>query len=76
MRDLLKPPGDRPKVFYRGYDVYDFDNMGFVSAGPEAERLGYRFDVSEKGNGNQGHSYGTDLTESEIQALLEFLKTE
>jgi hypothetical protein len=46
-----------------------------VSSGPEAEAEGFRFDTSEKGNGNQGHLYGTDLSEPEKQDLLEFLKT-
>lgn len=31
LRDLLEKPADRPKVFYRGYDLYDFENVGFVS---------------------------------------------
>ena len=76
LRDLLKPPEERPKVFYRGYDVYDFDNVGFVSDGPEVERLGFRYDTSKKGNGNQGHEYGTNLSQKEIDDLLEFLKTQ
>lgn len=32
MRDLLNPAAERPTVFYRGYDVYDQEKMGFVSA--------------------------------------------
>ena len=76
LKDLLKPPGDRPKVFYRGYDVYDFDNVGFVSDGPEAERVGFRYDTTRTGNGNQGHEYGTDLSQREIDDLIEFLKTQ
>jgi hypothetical protein len=28
LRDLLEPVGDRPKVFYRGYDVYDPERVG------------------------------------------------
>ncbi len=34
--DLLKPPAERPGVFYRGYDVYDPVNVGFES---RAERI-------------------------------------
>jgi len=40
MKDLLEPPGNRPKLFYRGYDVYDQENVGFVTMGPEAEQVG------------------------------------
>ena len=76
LRDLLNPSEERPKVFYRGYDVYDFDNFGFVSDGPEAERLGFKYDTTERGNGNQGHEYGTKLSQQEKDDLLEFLKTQ
>jgi hypothetical protein len=31
LRDLLNPTGERPAVFYRGYDVFDQKNVGFVS---------------------------------------------
>jgi mono/diheme cytochrome c family protein len=65
----------RPATFYRGYDVYDFSSVGFVSSGPEAEKVGFPFNTSERGNGNGGHLYGTQLSVPERQALLEFLKT-
>ncbi|MDP8922516.1 MAG: cytochrome c [Chloroflexota bacterium] len=73
--DLLEPPERRPAVFWRGYSVYDYDNVRFVTSGPEAERLGWRHDTSVRGNGNGGHVYGTDLTPEEKAALLEFMKT-
>lgn len=73
--DLLKPAGQRPPTFYRGYDVYDPAQVGFISAGPNAEREGRRFDVSQPGNGNAGHEYGTTLPEPDRRALLEYLKT-
>ena len=76
LRDLLAPPEERPAVFYRGYSVYDYENLGFVSSGPAAEAAGFRFDTRQRGNGNQGHLYGTDLDQREIDALLEYLKTQ
>ena len=76
LRDLLSPPEERPTVFYRGYNVCDFENMGFVSSGSAAEASGFRFDTTERGNGNQGHLYGTNLDPDEIDALLEYLKTQ
>ena len=76
LRDLLAPPEQRPTVFYRGYNVYDFKNLGFVSSGAEAEASGFRFDTTERGNGNQGHLYGTSLAPDEIDALIEYLKTQ
>jgi mono/diheme cytochrome c family protein len=74
LRDLLKPVAERPKVFYRGYDVYDPVNMGFVSQGSEAEKAGTKFDVSERASGNQGHEFGTTIPEAEKNALIEYLK--
>ncbi|HKY29768.1 MAG TPA: hypothetical protein VJM12_17645, partial [Pyrinomonadaceae bacterium] len=70
-----EPPENRPKTFYRAYDVYDQQRVGFVSSGPDAEREGWRYDVSVKGNGNEGHLWGTNLTADEKKALVEFLKT-
>ncbi len=75
LRDLLEPAAKRPKVFWRGYDVYDPVKVGFVSDGPEAQRVGTRLDTGSKAGGNQGHEFGTGLTAVEKEALLEYLKT-
>jgi mono/diheme cytochrome c family protein len=75
LRDLLEPPDQRPKVFFRGYDVYDQQRVGFVSTGPDAERVGFKLDTNLPGNGNTGHVFGTDLAADEKSALLEYLKT-
>ena len=100
VRALLTPEEQRPRVFYRGYDVLDPVDLGFISvrcpseesdeaapAGsgsygePGANRLcmparsGWRMDTAERGNGNRGHSFGTDLATDEKDALIEFLKT-
>ena len=29
----------RPAVFWRAYNVYDYDDVGFVSSGPQAEPI-------------------------------------
>jgi hypothetical protein len=75
LTDLLEAPENRPKQFWRGYDVYDQQRIGFVTAGPDAERAGTQLDVSRPGNSNVGHTYGTTLTAEEKRALLEYLKT-
>lgn len=75
LRDLLKPVAERPKVFYRGYDVYDPLNVGFVTSGFDTKRHGWKHDVTERGNGNQGHTYGTTLSSGEKDALIEYMKT-
>jgi hypothetical protein len=73
--ELLAPPEERTERFHRGYDLYDPDRVGFVSAGAEARRFGTRYDTREPGNGNQGHLWGTNLPAEEKRALLEYLKT-
>ena len=74
LADLLTPPAERPKVFWRGYDVVDQANVGFVATGPEAEKAGSRYDTAERGNGNAGHDWGTDLPPEQKLALIEYLK--
>lgn len=74
LRALLFPE-ERPAVFRRAYDVYDFTNVGFVSSGPEAEREGVPFDTRLRGNGNGGHLYGAQLPPDVRVSLLEYLKT-
>ncbi len=75
LRDLLQAPGDRPKVFWSGYDLFDQANVGFVARGPEAERVGTRYDTSSRGNGNGGHAFGVELPPPDKEALLEYMKT-
>ena len=75
LRDLLEPPGQRPQVFYRGYDVYDPVAGGFISNVPEeAGKPFTRFSTADAANSNQGHLYGTDLSPGEKAALVEYLK--
>lgn len=73
--DLLQLPEKRPAQFFKGYEVYDPTNGGFVTSGPEAEKVGFLLKTSVSGNSNQGHLYGTSLTDAEKRDLLEFLKT-
>ena len=77
--ELLGPASERTKVFYRGNDVYDYKNAGFVSNVAEQNgRRFFRFDTAQTGNGNGGHEgpeYGTNLPAEQKWALLEYLKT-
>ncbi|MFZ2649315.1 MAG: hypothetical protein WA210_04320 [Burkholderiaceae bacterium] len=78
LRDLLNRPEDRPKRFCRGSDVYDWESVGFASAmSPQDGATGcgeyFVFDTTQPGNGNQGHFYGTSLSEADKTALLAFL---
>jgi hypothetical protein len=63
LRDLLNPASDRPEVFYRGYDVFDQQKVGFVSEKakfteegrsteePNDPRRYFKFDIKEKKEG-------------------------
>jgi len=74
LRALLFP-AERPTVFYTGYDVYDWKNVGFISSGPAARSEGFRYDTRLRGNGNSGHLYGTRLPSKHRLAIIEYLKT-
>lgn len=76
LADLLKHAKDRPKQFYRGYNVFDPVNVGFISQGPEAAKYGTYYDATLPGNCNAGHEYGADLPEDQKRQLIEFLKTD
>jgi hypothetical protein len=75
---LLLPAEKRDKTFYIGAWEFDPINVGYVTAEAPGAFL---FDTTLKGNGNSGHEYGTGydglppLTEEEIQALVEYMKT-
>jgi hypothetical protein len=76
LRALLDAPAARPTVFYRGNDVYDQVDGGFVWTMPALDgRTFSRYDTSIEGNGNGGHLYGTSLPPDDKRALVEYLKT-
>jgi hypothetical protein len=82
LADLLEPAAERPTEFYRGYDVIDPVQVGFVHDVPsEGWKNFFLFRTRDDdgnpipGNSNQGHEYGTDLTPDEKRALIEYLKT-
>jgi RoxA-like, cytochrome c-like/Cytochrome c len=77
LRDLLKPPDDRPTSYYRGNDEYDPRALGFksdASARPDG-RAYFHYKTKHPGNSAKGHRYGTELPENEKDALIEYLKT-
>ena len=65
LRDLLDPPEQRPAVFYRGNDVFDQVNVGFVST--VAAGSGRRSSSTtrrSRGTAIGGHVYGTTLADA------------
>jgi hypothetical protein len=75
LADLLREPDQRPREFWVGCDIYDKEQVGFLSHGTEAQGAGRLFDTNLPGNANNGHLYGTSLPEASKRALLEYLKT-
>jgi hypothetical protein len=75
LQAMLEAPQNRPATFYRGYDVYDPEHVGFISEGSDAAKAGFLFDTNIPGNGNQGHVYGVDLAAAQKHDLMEYLKT-
>jgi hypothetical protein len=69
---LLLPPKDRVKVFHVGSREFDPREVGYRS-GPTPGSFEFRTDIP--GNFNTGHEYGTNLSEPERWALVEYLKT-
>lgn len=69
---LLQAVENRPKEFYVKSREFDPVNVGFVSTEHEGASF---YDTQLKGNSNEGHVYGTGLSEAEKYDLLEFLKS-
>ena len=72
--DLLLRPEQRPKAFALGSRQYDPVKLGFVVE-TACSQLDCLVDTLRTGEGNGGHLWGTDLSEADRLALLEYLKT-
>ena len=76
--ELLLPAATRSETFYIGSWEYDPVKVGYVD---RPEPGAFLLDTSLPGNSNAGHEYGTggdglaSLSEAEVWALLEYLKT-
>ncbi|HEV7891659.1 MAG TPA: cytochrome c [Pyrinomonadaceae bacterium] len=80
--DLLTPAekrnGGNP-TFFTGHGVYDTTNVGFrADVATTNGRKSFVYVVTEPGNSNKGHTgarYGTELSEEDKRALIEYMKT-
>lgn len=70
--DLLLPAAQRPATFYAGNIELDLVKVGHVY--DEAPNTSF-FDTRLPGNSNAGHEYGTQLTDDERWALVEYIKS-
>ncbi|HEX5325533.1 MAG TPA: di-heme-cytochrome C peroxidase [Acetobacteraceae bacterium] len=72
--DLLLPPDQRPRKFALGGREYDPVKLGFVVT-TSCDQQDCLVDTMRTGDGNGGHLWGTDLSDADRMALLEYLKT-
>ena len=76
MWDLLTPPTNRPRSFMLGSREYDVQKLGYVTtADAKSPASAWAYDTSQTGNANTGHVYGTNLSDDDKWALIEFLKS-
>jgi mono/diheme cytochrome c family protein len=74
--ELMKPPAQRAVTFYRGNNLLNRQDLGFVSDLAQEKGLHFAlFDTRQTGNSNAGHQYGTELSDQDKKAILEYLKT-
>ena len=70
--ELLLPEDQRSRSFQVGSRDYDPVHVGFQTQGSPG---GFAFDTTLPGNSNAGHTFGTQLTDDQKWALIEYLKS-
>ena len=70
LAELLKPPAERVTSFKVGPN-YDLENIGLATNQPTGSSV---HDTTQVGNSNAGHNFGTDLSDSEKEDLLEYIR--
>lgn len=71
--ELLLPPEKRSKTFYVGSRMFDPVKVGYITIQESGNES--LLDTTIPGNHNTGHVYGTDLSEEDRWALVEYQKT-
>jgi hypothetical protein len=73
--ELLTPAKRRKATFMVGSRVFDPKHVGYVTdQSPFKNGIFVTDPDNTNGNGNGGHEYGTDLSEAERWAIIEYLK--
>ncbi len=76
IKDVLNS-NNRPKYWSRTFDDSDYDTekVGWRYTIENAKVNNHTYDTTIEGYGNQGHTFGDQLTSEEREALIEYLKT-
>lgn len=73
--DMLQAPEKRTKKFVVRPTSFDAEKVGLdISPAKAGEKL-FELDTSTVANSNAGHTYGTDLSDTDKTDLLEYLKS-
>jgi cytochrome c5 len=70
LAELLKPSAERVTSFKVGPN-YDLENIGLATNQPTGSSV---HDTTEVGNSNAGHNFGTELSDSDKEDLLEYIR--
>jgi hypothetical protein len=70
--DLLLPVAQRPSSFYVGNNKLNTQKVGYDYT--QSDNASF-YDTQLKGNSNAGHLYGTQLSDVERWALIEYIKS-
>ena len=76
LEELLKPAAERVTTFEIGPN-YDLESVGLSKKQPKGSytlQTGCNPDSIDSGNSNCGHEYGTDLSDEDKEALIEYMK--
>jgi mono/diheme cytochrome c family protein len=74
--ELLTPPGQRKSSFMVGSRLFDPKNVGYATDQSPFKNGNFVTDpANANGNGNGGHTAGTNLGEDDRRAIIEYLKT-
>ncbi len=76
LADLLEKPENRPVSFPVGAE-YDLEKIGLAATQPGSDYVLQTTGCEDVSSGHSrcGHDFGSDLSESQKKALLEYLKT-
>jgi mono/diheme cytochrome c family protein len=74
--ELLTPPKQRKSSFMVGNRLFDPKNVGYATDQSPFKSGNFVTDsANANGNGNDGHNFGTTLSEDDRWAIVEYLKT-
>ena len=71
---LLLPAAQRPRTFHVGQRELDPVHLGYLESAGAQMPTAFELDVSQPGNSNAGHEYGTTWTDEQRFDLIEYLK--